>query len=172
MKNDSIKEEDHISDESALMNAKSYLREAYAMQMRGNIEEAMLTYQKSIDAYPTAEAYTFFGWAYSFIDDYDSAIESCMKAIELDPDYGNSYNDIGAYYIQKNKFEEALYYLEKAKLAARYATPYFSYYNIGRIYERRGLWFEARREFEKALKISPTYVPALEGSERITALLN
>ena len=50
---------------------------------------------------PTAEAHTFLGWAYSFLGDYESAITECRNAIELDPDFGNPYNDIGAYLIQQ-----------------------------------------------------------------------
>jgi tetratricopeptide (TPR) repeat protein len=31
----------------------------------------------------------------------DDAIAECKKAVELDPDLGNPYNDIGAYLIEK-----------------------------------------------------------------------
>ncbi|NIO09761.1 MAG: tetratricopeptide repeat protein, partial [Deltaproteobacteria bacterium] len=47
-------------------------------------------------AFPTAEAYTFLGWTYSFMGQLNEAIEECQRAITLDPDFGNPYNDIGA----------------------------------------------------------------------------
>ena len=34
--------------------------------------------------------------------------EECKRAIEIDPDFGNPYNDIGVYLIDLNRFEEAI----------------------------------------------------------------
>ena len=33
----------------------------------------------------------------------DEAIEECHRAIRTDPDFGNPYNDIGAYLIELNR---------------------------------------------------------------------
>ena len=63
----------------------------------GDLDEAVDLYKQSIAAYPTAEAHTFLGWTYSFMSLPDQAIEECHRAIEVDPDFGNPYNDIGAY---------------------------------------------------------------------------
>ena len=62
--------------------------------------------------------------------DYDSAIAECQKAIEIDPDFGNPYNDIGAYLIQQGELDEAIPYLEQAMEAKRYSTPHFPHYSI------------------------------------------
>src|SRR2546430_7197875 len=52
-------------------------------------------YQQSIDVHPTAEAHTFLGWTLSFQGRLEEATRECLKAIEVDPDFGNPYNDIG-----------------------------------------------------------------------------
>ncbi len=88
---------------SQLERSKEYLKKAYALQMKGQFEEAILNYKKSLDLYPTAEAFTFLGWTYSFLGDLEKAIGECKNAIDVDPDYGNPYNDIGAYLIQTGK---------------------------------------------------------------------
>src|ERR1039458_5778058 len=75
--------------------AQEFLQRAYRLQMSGHLSEAIENYKKSIEVLPTSEAHTFLGWAYSFMGDYDSAIAECQKAIEIDPDFGNPYNDIG-----------------------------------------------------------------------------
>ena len=59
--------------------------------------------------------YTFRGWAVSFLGDLDAAIEDCKRAIRIDPDFGNPYNDIGAYLIEQEEWEEAIPWLEKAR---------------------------------------------------------
>lgn len=76
-------------------------QQAYEQQMKGQLEEAVSLYKLSLATHRTAEAYTFLGWTYSFMGKLDEAIEECHKAIACDPHFGNPYNDIGAYLIEK-----------------------------------------------------------------------
>src|SRR5689334_19992841 len=62
--------------------AIKFFEDARRKQMVGEYAEAVELYKKSIDAYPTAEAYTFLGWTYSFMGRVDDAIAECHKAIE------------------------------------------------------------------------------------------
>jgi tetratricopeptide (TPR) repeat protein len=152
--------------------AQEYLQKAYRLQMSGHLNEAIESYKQSIEILPTAEAHTFLGWAYSFLGDYERAIGECKLAIDLDPDFGNPFNDIGAYLIQMGQLDEAVPYLELAMKAKRYATPHFPHYNFGRILERRGLWFEALGEYKSSLGIEPNYTLARDAFYRLQALLN
>jgi Tfp pilus assembly protein PilF len=146
------------------MDHKDYLalafdlfQEAYERQMEGELETAIDLYRRSIEAFPTAEAHTFLGWTYSFQGKLDAAIEECKKAIEIDPDLGNPYNDIGAYLIEKRCHEEAIPWLLKAISAKRYDNYHFAHYNLGRAYVASDLLNNARMEFEEALRIHPDY---------------
>lgn len=152
--------------------AQEFLQKAYRLQMSGHLQEAIENYKASIELHPTAEAHTFLGWAYSFLGEYDTAIEECKVAIGIDPDFGNPYNDIGAYLIQRGDTEEAIPYLELAIKAKRYATPHFPHYNMGRILERRGDWFEALDEYRTALEIEAGYTLAKDAYYRLLALMN
>jgi tetratricopeptide (TPR) repeat protein len=152
--------------------AQEYLQKAYRLQMSGHLQEAIENYKASIELHPTAEAHTFLGWAYSFLGEYDTAIEECKVAIGIDPEFGNPYNDIGAYLIQRGDTEEAIPYLELAIKAKRYATPHFPHYNMGRILERRGDWFEALDEYRTALEIEAGYTLAKDAYYRLLALMN
>ncbi|MFQ5676825.1 MAG: tetratricopeptide repeat protein, partial [bacterium] len=107
--------------------ALKYFAMAYDFQMRGELEKAILHYKKSLEIEQTAEGHTFLGWAYSFMGKLAEAIDECHKAIAVDPDFGNPYNDIGAYYLQMGKIDEAIPWLEKAKNAKRYESPEFAY---------------------------------------------
>lgn len=142
---------------SSISKAQEYLERAYRLQMDGRYEDAITNYKMSIEFYPTAEAHTFLGWAYSFLGDLDRAIEECKKAIEIDTDYGNPYNDIGSYLIQQANYDEAITWLELALKASKYESPQYAHLNLGRAYELKGLWFEALEEYKKAMKISPDY---------------
>ena len=153
-------------DDDALKAAHTYLEEAYRAQMSRDYEKAVSLYKKSLEAAPTAEAHTFLGWTYSFMDRIDEAIEECLKAITIDPAFGNPYNDIGSYLMKKGRLEEAIPWLEKAKEAPRYEPRHYPYLNLGRAYLAMGRFEEAQREFSQAKFVFETLVkPGAEEEE-------
>ena len=145
---------------------------AYKAQMRGDLDEAVDLYKQSIEAYPTAEAHTFLGWTYSFMGLTDEAIAECHAAIEVDPDFGNPYNDIGAYLIDKKEYAAAITWLERAKGTKRYEATFYPYFNLGRIYEARRQLFAALREYKAAMDLNPDYTLAIRAFRRVQGLLN
>ena len=152
----------------ARAQAEMLFQRAYAQQIAGKLADAIILYKDSIEVYPTAEAHTFLGWTYSFLGRYDDAIDECKKAIEVDPTFGNPYNDIGAYLIELDRQREAIEWLEKATVASRYEAPHFPWVNLGRVYEKIGPWSEALRCYRKAIEIMPEYE---EARRRLNALL-
>lgn len=102
----------------------------------------------------------------------ENAIEECKTAIELDPDFGNPYNDIGSYLISLGELNEAIIWLEKALDAEDYDPRHYPYFNLGRIYERKGDWFTAMSYYEDALEENPDYEIAKSAVLRLTAMLN
>jgi tetratricopeptide (TPR) repeat protein len=152
--------------------ATKYFNKAYDLHLRGKIDDAISNYKLSIENYPTAKAHTYLGWAYSLHANYEDAIEECKTAIELDPDFGNPYNDIGSYLISLGKLDEAILWLEKAIEAQDYDPRHFPYFNLGRIYERKGDWFTAMNYYEDALDVNPDYEIAKSAVLRLTAMMN
>ena len=147
-------------------------KKAYEFQMKGMLDVAIEYYEMSISIYPTAEAYTFLGWTYSFMGRYDEAIEECHKAIDADPDFGNPYNDIGAYYIRLGRLDEAIPWFEKAVNAPRYESYCFPHFNLGRIWEEKGLWDEAIEAYQRSLDANPNYILAARARNRLRGMLN
>ncbi len=160
------------TEEARKAAAKELFDAAYERQMAGELQAAVDLYSQSIEAYPTAEAYTFRGWTYSFLHDVERAIEDCKRAIAVDPTFGNPYNDIGAYLIQLGKPDEAIPWLQKATTAQRYEARCFPWANLARVYEAKGQWIKALEHYRRALAESPTYAVALAGVSRLRGLLN
>ena len=163
-----------LTDEQAdhKREALRYFKEAYEAQMRGELDEAADLYKQSLDAYPTAEAHTFLGWTYSFMGLADQAIEQCHLAIEVDPDFGNPYNDIGAYLIEKGEYYGAIDWLERAKTASRYEAYFYPHFNLGRVYEKLKRPMEAMREYKAAVDLNPQYALAVQAFRRLQGTLN
>jgi Tfp pilus assembly protein PilF len=158
--------------EEAKMEAWSHFQKAYGHQMKGELEEAVNLYKRSLEAHPTAEAHTFLGWTYSFMGRLDDAIEECHRAIARDPDFGNPYNDIGAYLIEKRQFDEAIPWFEKAMQAKRYESPAFPHLNLGRVYEHKAEWGRALNCYKMALTLNPNYTLAKRSLGRLLSMLN
>ena len=149
-----------------------YFQKGYEAQMQGDLDAAMEFYTRSIDIMPTAEAHTFRGWAWSFQGDYERAIAECHRAIEVDPDFGNPYNDIGAYLIEVGRHEEAIPWLKKAMTAKRYDPRHYPHFNLGRVYVKQMKIQEAIREIRAALELEPRYVVARKELHRLLGMLN
>lgn len=139
----------------ALETALQLWQEGTHRLLSGDLEEAVALFTRSLEVRPTAEAYTFRGWAYSFAGRLDDAIEECRKAIATDPAFGNPYNDIGCYLMEQGKLDEAAPWFEQAKRALRYEPRHFPYLNLGRLRAARGEFAEAILEFQGALAQAP-----------------
>ena len=161
-----------MSKKDPLSTAVELFQKAYEHQIIGEFDLAIEHYKRSIEVYPTAEAYTFLGWTYSFQGKLDEAIAECKKAIEVDPEFGNPYNDIGAYLIELERHDEAIPWLEKAIQAKRYEPRHYPYYNLGRVYLIKGMMKKALEEFQKALEAYPDYTLAKEAIDKVNFTLN
>jgi tetratricopeptide (TPR) repeat protein len=159
-------------DQDAGRQAERYFRDAHAAQMRGDLDEAVALYRKSLACVPTAEAHTFLGWTLSFRGDYEGAIQECRRAIEVDPEFGNPYNDIGSYLIALGRPQEAVPWLRKAIGAPRYEPRHYPHVNLARVYAKLGQLDAAIAEIRAALAIAPQYRPARVELHRLLGLLN
>lgn len=161
-----------MNEEELRRRALELWNAGYERHMRNDLEGAVELYSKSIQTCPTAEAYTFRGWAYEGMGRIDDAIAECRKAIDVDPGYGNPYNDIGAYLIAKGELDDAIPWLERAKKAPRYEPRHFPFMNLGRVYGAKGMLTAAITEFEGALEIEPNDATSREMLARLRGMLN
>jgi tetratricopeptide (TPR) repeat protein len=159
------------SDER-IEEAERLLQQALELQSQGELEEAIRLYQKSARLHPTAEAFTYMGWAMSFQGRIEEAIDQCRRAIAIDPQFGNPYNDIGSYLMRLGRMDEAIPWLEKATRAARYEPRHFPHINLARIHRLRGRYFEALAEVKRALEHQPSDRSLLKLRHELRGLLN
>ena len=156
----------------AKREALKLFQSAYEAQMKGDLDEAVELYKDSLERFATAEAHTFLGWTYSFLNLTDQAIEQCHRAIEVDPEFGNPYNDIGAYLIEQGNLYAAIPWLERAMIAARYESYFYPHFNLGRVFESQGRLREALREYQKAIDLNPKYTLAIRSFRKLQGKLN
>ena len=161
-----------MSESIIYQQAMVLVEQAYRAQMRGEISDAMELYKRSIEMHPTAEAHTYLGWTLSLLGRFDEAIEQCEIAIDVDPSFGNPYNDIGAYLIEMGKPQEAVSWLEEAVDAERYEPRHFPLLNLGRVHQMQGRYKTALEFYDKALAENLLYRSALNAKYALLGKLN
>jgi tetratricopeptide (TPR) repeat protein len=68
----------------------------------GREDEAMQVYKDAVASEPSNKLYRYnYGSLLLEIEDYDGAIEQLTRAVEIDPNYGNAYYNLGAAYVNK-----------------------------------------------------------------------
>jgi tetratricopeptide (TPR) repeat protein len=167
-----FEEEEETPAPTPRLRAVELFRRAYEAQVEKNYAEAVELYRRSIETYPTAEAHTFLGWVYSFDGRYDEAIDECLKAINVDPSFGNPYNDIGSYLIARGDLWTCVRWFRRALAATRYESYAFPHFNLGRVYEERRRPLDAARHYGLALEEQPGFAQAARALRRVQSRLN
>ncbi|MBT3234354.1 MAG: hypothetical protein HN353_00215 [Bdellovibrionales bacterium] len=103
----------------------------------------------------SAEVNTLIAWCYSLTNQLQKAKSYCLSAINLDPDYGPPYNDLGSYLLTEGSAQDSLQWFERAKRAANYQSREFPYINAGRAYIALNNIPQALVEFNLALELVP-----------------
>ncbi len=83
------------------------------------------------------------------------AIRFFKKAIEIDPNYLESYINIGLLYSKEGNTKKAISYYEKAIAIDPDFTK--AHYNLGVIYAKKGKLDKAISEFKRCISIDPDY---------------
>lgn len=125
-----------------------------------NFEKALFYYKKAIDLkYEGSKVYIFVSNVYKEMKDTAQALETLKTGISAEPkDNGALMVELINYYLNSNKTDEALSYLN---LAIQNDPSNFSYYFAqGTLYDKMGDFDNARTRYEKALELKSDYFDA------------
>ncbi len=87
---------------------KFYIASQYYSEVTGELEKGNQQYQMWIEAYPRDfTPHTNLGVNYSYLGQYDKAVEPTKEAIRLEPDEVLPYGNLGEFYMGLNRLDEA-----------------------------------------------------------------
>ncbi len=166
-----------MSDDSTVTHetrerARAILERGERHHLEGAIEAALVCYRRSIELAPSPLAHTFLASALAHAGRVDEAIAECREAIRLDPDLGNPWSDLGAYYLEKGETDRAVNYLLRANKKSRFERPHHVHENLGRAHWKQGLLSKALEEYRLALALEPRSVPAKKAIREILRNFN
>ncbi|MEZ0229644.1 MAG: tetratricopeptide repeat protein [Planctomycetota bacterium] len=166
-----------MSDDSAVSSevrarAKENLERGYRLALEGSLDGAVESYRRSIALAPSSEAHTLLACALSQAGRVDEAIAECREAIRLDPELGNAWSDLGAYYIEKGEDDRAASYLVRANGKTRFERSHTVHANLGRAHWKQGLLMRALHEFRAAVALEPRDLTAKKSIREILRNFN
>jgi tetratricopeptide (TPR) repeat protein len=113
-----------------------------------------------------AEGYYLLGLAYQEQEIIPKAIETYEKLLVVSPEYKEAYYNLGYInLVYLHDFNKAIQYFDKALLLDPGYTD--AYFNRGYSYELNGDFDSARKDYRKALEITPNYERAITGLNRL-----
>ena len=96
-----------------------------------------------------SEAFYVAGVAYAGVGDYDRAIDSLLKVIQLMPDHLMAQYNLGTAYLMKNNLKDAEYWLNKVVAASPELLN--AHIKLGQVYQVEKEPQKAAPHFEKAI---------------------
>jgi tetratricopeptide (TPR) repeat protein len=103
-----------------------------------------------------AHVWNELGNVYFNSGNYDDAISSYGKAIELDRQFAWSYSNLALAYVQKSRFAEAvLLYQRSIELFTNDKDKAITWNRLGNVYRRQGDYFNAIAAYQTADELDP-----------------
>jgi len=94
---------EHASERERLL-----ITATYYLDVTGELDKAIATYQQEVESYPrSATGYFGLGVVYAAQGQYGKASEATRRGLELQPDEHSSYENLVSYLIALQRFDEA-----------------------------------------------------------------
>ena len=124
----------------------------------GDAQQAMKEYLLSIDSEETPEAHNGLGLIYAWsLGRPQDGEKEFQRALVMKPDYSEALTNLGALYISRGRFAEAIPPLDKAARDALYRSRVLAQSNLGWALYKTGQAERGISEIRGALEVAPKY---------------
>jgi tetratricopeptide (TPR) repeat protein len=145
--------------EAAVQNSAARYKIGVGYYSEGKVQQAFVEFQHAYELNPQNKE-VLYAIGIIYLLDFDEtlmAIEFFQKAVKIDPDYAEAYNNLGYAHAKIGKFDAAIPFYKKALSNLFYATPEMAFVNMGRAYYRLGRYDEAAAAYKEAIKRAPNF---------------
>lgn len=138
-----------------------------ALAMQGKYEPALHALQRAYSLQQTSETLNATGWVYFLQRDYDAAIASWNKALEMNPKLCQMHGNVGFALVRKGAFTDAD--AQFRKLVKCRPNSNYGYQGLAVIHYLRGNLRQARAAADRA-QLTQSYAPVILLLAKVDAL--
>ncbi|KAK9670898.1 hypothetical protein K7432_017282 [Basidiobolus ranarum] len=132
--------------------AQQFLEEGTEALNNGELEKAIVSYKKSVDAKPTATGYYNIGVCYYQLQKPQEAVDAWTKSLNLSPSHSDLHLNLASvYYMHLKNSEKALEHIEEASKLSPYDGEIF--YNYGVLLDASGKLEDAVEKYRAAKEL-------------------
>ena len=131
---------------------------AYHYRDQGLINKEMEEWERALSVVKNERYAVNLGISYGKLGRYQEAIDMFKRAIQINPNFANSYPNLGKVLVLIGEYDEAKKQYQMAINKAPYFLP--AYKDLGALLMVTGDYKEAILVLESAIKINPDYFPA------------
>ncbi|MBI5847740.1 MAG: tetratricopeptide repeat protein [Nitrospirae bacterium] len=145
--------------DSATQNSAARYKIGVGYYSEGKVQQAFVEFQHAYEMNPQNKE-AVYGIGIIYLLDFDEtikAIEFFERAVRIDPDYSDAYNNLGYAHAKIGKFDAAIPYYKKAVSNLFYPSPEKAFVNMGKAYYRLGRHDEAAAAYKEAIKRAPNF---------------
>ncbi|HXX57529.1 MAG TPA: tetratricopeptide repeat protein [Thermodesulfovibrionales bacterium] len=127
-----------------------------------NIQPAFVEFQKALELNPNdKETLNAIGLIYLLkLDDYPKAIDFFQRAVRVDKNFSEGWNNLGFAYEKAERYNDAVAAYKTALSNLLYQNAYKAFNNLGRTYYRLGKYSDAVEAYKEAIRRnSDFYLP-------------
>lgn len=147
------------------LEANELLKSAYDQYLNNEFEEGIVNLQKILfltnDDVMKADAYNNLGYYSIRIKNYEQSVSYFKNSIQIIPDYGYAYDNLGYALIQLGELEDGKEWLDKAMETENNDVAY-TYRNLALYYQAKGDINKAEEYFKKSFESTTDTVDLLE----------
>jgi Tfp pilus assembly protein PilF len=146
-----------LATESATQSSAARYTIGVGYYSEGKVQQAFVEFQHAYELNPQNKE-VLYSIGVIYLLDFDEtlkAIDFFQRAIKIDPDFSEAYNNLGYAYAKIGQFDAAIPFYKKAVSNLLYATPEKAFVNMGKAYYRLGRFDDAAVAYREAIKRAP-----------------
>lgn len=138
---------------------------------QGRAEQAVLYCKRYVQRSPeSAIAHNNLGWALFNMNEYDKAIKSYSRSIEINPRYRKAIVNRSNAYLQKKEYEKAS--KDLGKIITLFGEDSITLNNKGWVEQNLKRYKSAIDSYSRAIKLDPNYATAIINRARLLVKMN
>ncbi len=144
------------SSKKEQVQSQNYFELGQSLLLEGDLPGSLSALEKARELNPDkADIHLVLGVAYMRSSYYPQSEASFRKALELDPQFTEVWNNLAALELKRKQPEKAIEYANKALKEPTYATPEMALANRARAYIQKNQYKKARQSVDEALSRNP-----------------